>query len=885
MKSFFTSILLLLLFTFSGYASHISGGELYYEYLGPGSVDGTSKYKITMRLFRDCASSGQVLTAETVNIGIYNAGSLTQNATLSLPLQLPISTIRLNTNAIPCLTNPPSVCFQVGIFSSTIELVDNNEGYVLSWLRCCRADGLANLSINTGVGATFTTGVPGKLLVPFGHNNSPQFAIKDTALVCKNKNFILDFGATDADGDTLTYSFCDAFSGGTATDPNPGPAANLSLNPLPYLTPTFSGNNPLGSAVTINPTTGIITGVAPAAGRYVINVCVTERRNGVVINTHRKDFILAIGNCDFAAATPVALSGEPYISTLPYKYLSCNDFDVSFSNQNSSSTIQSALWDFGVQGVTTDTSTKINPTFTFPDTGIYVVRLIVRATSGCTDTNATVIGVYPGFNADFSYTGSCYQSPFQFQDKSFVRFGIANTWQWDFGQGSTNADTANVANPSYLYPVAGNKNVRLIVTSSKGCKDTSTNLVIVRAAPVLTLPFKDTLICSIDSLTLKAIGTGSFSWIPLYNILNTGSAFPIVFPKKDTFYTVTLNDAGCISRDSIRVNVVDSVSVDAGNDTTICKTDDFILHPTTNATGFIWTPLTIILSGANTRQPIIKPDTTTRVRLIATIGKCFARDSLLVKVVPYPIADAGTPITICYPDKGQLQGKVVGSSFEWTPQIWLNNASILNPITSASQSVSYILTARDTLGCPKPTSDTVLVTVIPKVYAFAGNDTAIVANQPLQLNATGGINYSWSPSNGLDSPQTAHPIATLGANFDSITYRVRVSSPEGCFAIDEIKIVIFKTAPDLFIPSAFTPNGDNRNDVLRPIAAGIKTLNYFRVFNRWGQLVFSTSRLGDGWNGKVNGKDQATNTYIYMADATDYLGRKIVKKGTVVLIR
>ena len=883
-----TLALFIILFSFPAIANHVAGGELFYQYLGAGSASNSSKYKITMRLFRDCNSSGATLQGETVNIGIYNSNDLSLAQQLTLNLRVPISIINLNTAAIPCLVNAPDVCFQIGYFEATVDLPDNAVGYTLAWIRCCRSDGLTNMSVNTGIGGTFITKIPGTNVLPSGHNSSPQFLVKDTALVCKNKNFILDFGATDVDGDSLTYSFCNAYSGATSTQPNPGANGGLSgplqLNPLPYRAP-YSGTSPLGPLVTINQLTGEITGTAPSAGRYVINVCITERRNGVVINTHQKDFILEIGNCEYGAASPFPINGQLNVSPLAYKWVSCTAFKIDFINQNNSSLINAYHWDFGVQGTLNDTSNLAAPSFLFPDTGVYKIKLSVTGNAGCTDQDSTTIAVYPGFTPDFSYVGSCFQSPFQFTDKSFVKYGVANTWRWNFGDATTLADTSILQNPIYLYKNGGNPNVRMIVTSSFGCLDTIVKPINVRSAPVLTLPFKDTLICNTDTIPLIAQGIGSFSWSPNYNIINPNSANPLVYPKDTLYYAVTLNDNGCISKDSIKVNVIDVLNVNAGNDTTICKTDNITLSPISAALQYFWTPTQQIISGANSKNPLISPPSTTTYYVSAFVGKCQDKDTVIVYVVPYPIADAGPKIDICFPGKAKINGSIKGTFFNWSPTIWLDNPNALQPTTTPFQSLSYVLTVSDTLGCPKPVSDTVYVNVVPKIIPFAGNDTIIVANQPLYLQATGGTTYAWTPSTGMNNPFIANPVVLLGFNIDSIKYSVKVSSPEGCSASDDIKVIVFKTSPDIFIPTGFSPNGDGKNDVLKPIAVGIKQLNYFRVYNRWGQLVFSTSRLGDGWDGKIKGVDQSTNTFVFMAEAVDYQNRTIVKKGTVVLVR
>ncbi|GEO10271.1 PKD domain-containing protein [Segetibacter aerophilus] len=873
------SILLITIFSFlQTFASHIAGGELFYEYIGQGNSTNTNKYRVTMRLFRDCHSIGQTLQTERVVIGIYRTSGLTLYSKIELALQSPTPSIQLNTNAIPCLVNAPEVCFQIGVFTGTIDLPSTADGFTLSWVRCCRIENIGNLETTTGIGGTFVTKIPGQGILPSGNNSSPQFLIKDTALVCQNKNFILDFGATDSDGDQLTYSFCDAYSGGTSTNPNPGtsPAgipSSLSLNSLPYGA-GFSGQSPLGASVKINPQTGKITGVAPAAGRYVINVCVTESRNGVAINEHRKDFILQVGDCDYTAAEPVPFTGAY-----------CKDFKVTFSNNSSSSNIQSYFWDFGVTGSIADTSSSAQPTFTFPDTGSYKVKLIVRAAAGCVDTGITTLSVYPGFKPDFDFTGSCFQAPFNFNDKSTVTYGAINSWRWNFGDVSTAADTSRIKNPTYQYSDTGRRSVSLTVTSTKGCTETITKTVAVTDKPFLSLPFKDTLICSIDTLQLKAEGTGSFVWKPANNIINPNSANPLVYPKATTTYAVTVTENGCVASDTVRVNVLSFINVNAGADTSICIADSFLLRPLSQALQYQWTPTSQLSGSSNSKNVVAKPTTTTTYVVTANLGKCQARDSIKVVVAPYPVAKAGVDAAICFGDQVPLAATITGSSFRWSPANSLANETTLTPIAKPSQTTAYILAVSDTLGCAKPVYDTVMVKVIPKINAFAGNDTSIVANQPLQLNATGGSTYLWSPSTGMNNPSIANPTVTLGASYDSILYRVRVGVPEGCVQEDEVKVKVFKTGPDIFVPTAFTPNHDGKNDYFKPIAVGMKGLSSFKVFNRWGQLVYSSSVIDLGWDGTLGGKEQAPGTYVFLAEGTDYLGKTVFKKGTVILIR
>lgn len=859
-------ILLLLSNVLTAAAKHVAGGELFYEYLGPSN--GMSNYRITLRLFRDCASLGPVLENEPVTVGIFSNATNSNVTNLSLPRIAPVTSISLNTAKFPCLVGSVNVCYEVGIYSATITLPDNVAGYTLSRIGCCRIDNISNLSIASSVGSNYITRIPGTAVLPFGHNNSPQFFVRDTALVCARKSFMLDFGAQDSDGDSLSYSLCTAYASAGGSN-NAAPPAILNLIPLPYAAP-YSGAFPLGSGVTINPVTGIIQGIAPVEGQYVVNVCITEWRNGIAISEHRKDFILKVQNCDFIEAV------------LPNKIIQCKDSVVHFENQSTSSLITSYRWEFGDR--TGNMSTHSTVDYPYRDTGRYLAKLTVTGPRGCVGSDSTLVYVYPGFNPAFTISGSCYLNPFQFNDQTTTRYGKVNSWHWNFGDPGTDADTSTLQNPRYRYAKSANDVVSLIVTNSVGCIDTVHRTLAVADKPILQLSFKDTLICSIDTLPVPVSGTGSITWLPNKNILFANTAKPLVFPKDTTKYYVTVNDNGCINTDSVIVNVLPFIKVDLGNDSVICKTDVLQLKAKSDALSYQWRAS----SGevvSNVKNPFVQPLVNTKYYVTANLGKCQDRDSVTIKVAPYPVAQAGPDTLICYGKRIQLRSHVVGSLINWTPTVSLLNPTTASPIAGPTQTTLYVLRVTDTMGCFKPATDTVLVTVAPRVKANAGNDTAALPGQQLQLTASGGIRYNWSPETGLSNPSIANPVATIDAGLDSIKYRVRVADANGCYAEDAILIRIFATGPDILVPSAFTPNGDGKNDVLRPLTPGISTLRYFRVYNRWGQLLFTTSELGKGWDGNYKSAPQPSATYVFSAEGIDYTGKTVRRKGTAVLIR
>jgi len=867
----FVFIILFYLFTSPINARHVAGGELFYEWLGIGSAANTYTYKVTLRLFRDCNSTGPLLQNEQVSVGVYENSTLAY--TLPLILTGGVNTIQLNTSAFPCLVGSVNVCYQVALYTSTIDLPINASGYTLARSGCCRINNITNTTGGSNIGSTYITKIPGTNTLPVGHNSSPEFYVKDTALVCAGKNFTLNFGATDIDNDLLTYSFCDAYNASSGSNNSP-PAATLSLIPVPYVTP-FSGTDPL-AGVAINGSTGIISGVAPGVGQYIVSVCITEWRNLVGFTEHRKDFILKVQSCDFIEAD------------LPEKIIQCDSFLVNFQNNASSSAIQSYLWNFGEPTSPNNISNQPTPSHNYADTGRFKATLMVTGPNGCEGVDSTIVIVYPGFTPNFIINGSCFQIPFLFKDATLAAYGIVNKWTWNFGDLNTNTDTSSLKNPSYTYSAPGSATVELFVSSSKGCEKIISKLVDIRDKPLIQLPFRDTLICSIDTLQLSATGSGVFSWLPNYNILNAATALPIVFPKKSTTYFITLNEQGCIGTDSIRINTLDSVRVQLGRDSAICKTDTFRLKPVSEALQYTWSASSSEVVPP-IKYPLVKPMVNTFYYVNAALGKCFDRDTILIKPVPYPSSKAGDASFVCFGNKIQLQGSIIGTSFTWSPSNSLINANTLTPIAGPSKTTYYFLAASDTLGCPKIVKDSVLITVIPVVKVFAGRDTAIVKNQPLQLmakvNFDNGINYLWSPSTGLSSATIANPIAILNFNTDSIKYKVRATIPEGCFGEDEIIVRVFTTEPDIFVPTAFTPNKDGKNDLLKPTCVGISQLDYFRIYNRWGQLLFETKDPERGWDGSINGAEQSSGTFVFMAKGTDYTGKIIVKNGTVVLIR
>ncbi|RPD50687.1 PKD domain-containing protein [Paracnuella aquatica] len=855
-------LLLFLCASITGWALHGKGGMLTYEYLGVGAAPNTTKYRITGTHYIDCG--GTQFTETAIFVGIFDGAGNKLLRTLTIQKSGQDSIYK---KSFGCINPAPNVCFVVATYVQEVELANNAAGYLLVEQECCRIVGIQNLVASNSYGSTFTATVPGGAN---RRNSSPQFAARDTAVICYSSFFRLDMSATDADGDSLSYAFCSALTGGSGSQRQPNPPADPPYNEVGY-SAGYSGAIPLGTSVTINPRTGMISGTAPAVtGKYIVSVCVSEYRNGMLIATTKKEVQVEVANCKLSAAV------------LQPEYINCNSFTSTFENENPNAEVATYSWDFGVSGINTDVSTAQRPSYTYPDTGRYVVKLKVSTTNGCTDSTTTEVAVYPGFAAGFSIDGSCYQSPFVFTDTTKATYGVVNKWKWNIFP-VTNSTDQNI---THQFSGVGQYPVSMIVSSSKGCIDTIETTVNVYDRPDLKLGFKDTLICSIDTLQLRASGAGTYQWTATNGsgrILDAATATPRVFPQDTTFYKVTLTEKTCVATDTVRVAVLPFITVQLPADTSICRGDSIQLLPQSRALQYQWTPATG-MDNATARNPMVAPNVTTSYRVTANLGRCQDEATMVVKVAPYPQAFAGRDTLICYDTDVRLQGDMVASAFRWNPSSTLTPANSLLPLARPLQPTAYVLTVSDTLGCPKEVSDTVLVGVVPRIFADAGRDTAVVAGQPLQLQASGGDAYQWSPLFGLNNPDIANPVALLDRETETITYRVSVER-DGCYATDSIKVVVYKLGADILVPSAFSPNGDGRNDVLKPILVGMKSLTEFQVYNRWGQLVYSTRTAGQGWDGRIGGSAQGSGVYVFLATGTTFDDRKIVRKGTVMLVR
>ena len=513
--------------------AHLVGGEITY------TCSGSNSYEIKLRIYRDCNGNGAAFD-QSVNFTIFDdQGNILFNPSVSkgATVQVPAAT------GNPCLTTPPNICTEYAEYIHTISLPARVGGYTISYQRCCRNATIANI-VSSGKGNTYTIQIPSM----DNCNSTPQFTTVPPIVLCKSDALNIDASAADANGDSLFYEFCDILNGGSSFNPSPNSADPPPYTAIPFISPqTSSTPIPGAPALSINPNTGFITGVANTTGQFVVGICVSEYENGILLSKVRRDYQFNITSCISNVVSDMLTQTEK-------PSLLCNGKIMTFQAQTSGAL--SYLWDFGDTTTTADTSSSPSPSYTYPDTGTYSVMLIINPGLVCTDTVFEVFKILDAPDYEIKYTGkSCFEA----QNLLFYAQGGTPsdaTFQWDFGSLSNTfgAQGDSVSNVSWSLP--GEYPVRLIVSSST-CPDTVYDTISVVQWSVDVNAGVDTSVARYDTAYLSVSEGSLYRWFadkPVY-FNNSKIKDPQSWQYQDstTFYVIVANEYGCQGIDTVMI--------------------------------------------------------------------------------------------------------------------------------------------------------------------------------------------------------------------------------------------------------------------------------------------------------------------------------------------
>jgi len=569
--------------------------------------------------------------------------------------------------------------------------------------------------------------------------------------------------------------------------------------------------------------------------------------------------------------------------TLSDTFRICPPLFVQVTNNSTPNLVYN--WDMG-DGTQT---VAVNPSHIYVDPGQYTVRLIAINNYGCRDTAYSQVDIL-GYNGVISYTPLTGCAPLTV---SFTA-SITNVpgLVWDFSDGTTLATTAT--NVTHTYTEPGARVPRLIMTDNAGCSSTSYGLDTIKVDGVFAgYTFDPYPAC--DSGTLQFLDTshGAYSTVTsrLWNfhtgMTDTSKTPSHYYPGPGDYiiklYTST--STGCLDTLTDTLTFYPLPVIDAGPDTTICLGDAATLMPG-GGVSYTWTPAAD-LSCTNCTNPLASPDSQTVYTVVGTdINGCKNTDTVTVKLKTKTAATASGDGAICSGESLLLTASGA-HNYQWIPPAGLDNPNADNPVATPAGTTTYMVISTE--GSCIPDTDYVTVTVHPLPEVEAGPDQTIIAGNIAYIDASGtnATRWKWTPSNTLNCEDCEDPEATPP---NTTTYHVTVETEFGCKDSDSITIHVICDQSQVFMPNSFTPNGDGQNDYFYPRGKGIQTIRSFRIYNRWGEMIFekqgmATNAVNDGWDGTHKGQELPPDVFLYIVDAICDTGEPVTWKGDISLIR
>ncbi|MEO9004357.1 MAG: PKD domain-containing protein [Ginsengibacter sp.] len=549
-------------------------------------------------------------------------------------------------------------------------------------------------------------------------------------------------------------------------------------------------------------------------------------------------------------------------------------------------------WDFGDGNSLITTQPVVY--HSYPNAGNYLPALSLQNNTGC---NYMIKGFdtikIDKIDAGYSFVqqNNCGSTDVIFTDTSHV-FSGKNRVKWDFGDGTIAIGTIM----PHTYTASGNYKVEMILISNSGCSDTVRKLINfhVNNKPVITISagadacarlpvlFSGSL-QSIDSLSI-------LQWDLSNGIRATGSSLDYAFTEPGTykvrFVAGTIN--GCYDTAFHSIVIKPSPVVKASSDVTLCKGNSAQLS-VTGAPVYQWEP-TQGLSCTTCANPVVFPEISNPYVVTGynSIG-CPGFDTVNVTVIPPLVLATSGNDSICI---GQSANLLVSGadSYNWSPSTSLSNTTISNPVANPAVTTTYRVIGYDGHNC---FNDTAFIVVAVGQYPTVqlGSDQTLAAGTLFPLSTTvqnGPVkHWLWTPATDLDCADCPLPVAHIKKD---ISYAVEITNAYGCKASDTISIKVFCKNSQVFIPNAFSPDGDGINDILMVRATGIVSVKSFRIFNRWGETVFEKYNFQPnepsyGWDGRIRGKIGPPEVYVYTAEVLCENGVSFIYKGNTTILK
>ncbi len=624
----------------------------------------------------------------------------------------------------------------------------------------------------------------------FVSNGSPSFTLFPPLFLCQGNFFSFNHAATDPDGDSLVYDFYTPY-----TDVAPTFPGNVATFTGVTWLGGYSATNPLGGpALSLNSSTGILTGTPTNTGQFVVGVMVSEYRNGNLLSTVFRDFQFNVVFCP-PPATALIVPGDTLNA--------CSGLSVNFPN-NSSANANNWWWNFGDPSATNDTSIVQYPSYSYPSPGSYLVTMITNKGTPCADTSYASVDV--GFaTANFTHNApQCAGTNVTFTNLSTCSPNTTITgYSWDFGD----SQTSTAANPAHAYATGGTYMVTLITYTALGCIDTTNIPVTINPTPAAPAPSSNSPVCEGSTLNLSttAVAGATYSWTgpnSFTSSVQNPSIAGVTAAAAGT-YSLTVTVAGCTSAagtTAVTINPTPAAPALSSN-SPVCVGST--LNLTTSAVAgatYAWTGPNSFSSSL--QNPSIAGATVAAsgtYSLTVTVGGCTSpAGTTVVTVSPTPATPtAGSNSPICAGSTLNLTASAIaGATYSWTgPNGFtsaVQNPSIAGATTAATGTYSVTATVAGCTGA----AGTVTVTVNPVPAApTASSNSPVCAGSTINLTASlvAGATYSWTGPGGYTStaqnPTRANATLAMAG-----TYSVTVTVG-GCTSAAATTVVTVNATP------------------------------------------------------------------------------------------
>lgn len=887
MRSFY-QILSLISFIFlmplSGKASHLFGADFYYQH-----VSGNT-YTLILDVYGDCAGSTfPSLSTSAPVIDVYDNSTFYQRLNLSITGPgvevTPVCPAEVNNTTCKGGTIP-------GVMKFTYSAQVTLSGPSANWLFRFMGDfgnntlsGRSNSMTNIVVPGTGSIMIlEATLNNTVASNSSVNYTTIPTPFFCINIPTQYNPGAVDPNNDNITVNLVPGLEpAGTVTYINPYTATQ----PLAAVPGTFSFNN----------TTGQLSFTPNLVQKSLVVYRVEEYRNGVPVGTSMREMtFVVLNNCNNNAPVPGVVSNLVNATqTGPTTVQVCDgtNGDVSFTVTGGDADGDNVFMSHaglpaGANG-TVAANGSLNPQFSFTwnvtgvPQGNYTFYLTLKD-NGCplasTQTYAYTISIVP-FN-DILNAGALPGCIGQNNGMIWVHpqgtNGFDYTWRNAAGQviqqsnADNNGDTVVNLGPG-IYTV--------YMINQFGC-DTILTITVPTAGYVVNFQTPNGICLNTPSTFQNTSSNNFSSWAWDFGDGNSSTLMsPSHTYTQQGSYTVKLvgyTANGCADSISKQV-MVEEVVVDIQiADDTICEGSQTLMIAN-GAASYVWSPSTS-LSCPACAQTIAFPANTITYSVVGTsaVG-CTGTDSVTLFILNTGLDATPNDTGVCPGDSLQLHVTGFDSLIRWFPSQGLSDTSA-HPWVHPKGALSYSVVAYYKNGCTD--TEYIHVRYVSDAVITMRDSVTLYPGESYQMDPDGNCLYfHWFPPTGLNSTTIADPVAQPIVN---TRYFVTGTTEWGCITVDFIDIYIALESV-LEIPNAFTPGSDGPNNILHIIRRGQAKLKSFRIYNRWGNEIFKTSDIDEGWNGRYHGIPQPMGVYVYIIEAEYNTGRKYYKQGNVTLIR